>query len=322
MQELALLVNNNGDLLAEMAHHVARAASQAGVAIAAPPPESFDANPTRTFNRFLDALEKELGEKRVVLMLDEFELLQAKIAQGKLDPDLPGYFRSLLQHRERLTFIFSGAHRLEEMGQDYWSVLFNVALYHRISFLSPSETARLIREPVAGALDVDELAVEKITRLTNGHPYFVQLLCWALVNHCNAHKHSYATINDVNDVLQEILTAGTAHLAYVWQQADDAERLALAGLAHTLRPDKSFDAAHDKSWARPVEILETLAAGGATGVQQSELIKTLDALAAQEIIQTAQHGALRYRFQLAVLGLWVARTQSVGALVERQGETL
>ncbi|MGD9100816.1 MAG: two-component regulator propeller domain-containing protein, partial [Anaerolineae bacterium] len=313
MQELALLVNSTGDLLAEMAHHVARAADRAGIASAAPRPEDFDANPTRAFNRFLDALEQDLGHKRVLLMLDEFELLQAKIAQGKLDPDLPGYFRSLLQHRQRLTFIFSGAHRLEEMSQDYWSVLFNVALYHRVSFLSPAEATRLIREPVAGALDVDELAVEKIIRLTNGHPYFVQLLCWALVNHCNAQKHSYATINDVNDVLQEILTAGAAHLAYVWQQAQNAERLALAGLAHTLRPGKP--------WVRPAEILETLAAEGAKGIEQTALIKTLDALVAQEILQTAQHGALRYRFQLEVLGLWVARTQSIGALVERGGET-
>ncbi|MCP4518113.1 MAG: ATP-binding protein, partial [Delftia sp.] len=217
VQELALLVNSTGDLLAEMAHHLARAASRAGVSTTEPDPQDFDTHPTRAFNHFLDHLEQNLGDKRLLLMLDEFELLQAKIEQGKLDPELPGYFRSLLQHRQRLTFIFSGAHRLEEMSQDYWSILFNVALYRRISYLSPAQAARLIREPVAGALDVDELAVEKIIRLSNGHPYFVQLLCWALVRHCNAQKHSYATINDVNDALQDILTTGAAHLAYVWR---------------------------------------------------------------------------------------------------------
>jgi WD40 repeat protein/AAA+ ATPase superfamily predicted ATPase len=309
MQELAPMVRNTGDFLAETAYQLARAARKAAVLVEEPASDAFAASPARAFSRFLDALEDSLGDQRAVLMFDEFELIETKIADGKLDADLLGYFRSLMQHRDRVVFIFTGTHRLEEMSHDYWSILFNIALYRRVSFLSTADAAQLIRKPVAGALDVDELAVEKIINLTSGHPYFIQLTCWALVNHCNTQRRNYATINDVNDAVQEMLTTGEAYFAYIWQQATEDERLALTGLAHTLRPGKA--------WARPSEILETLAAAGDTQTQRASLVDVLDQLVAQEVLEVTREGRLRYRFQLEVLRLWIEVTKPVAVLVER-----
>ncbi|MBC7811009.1 MAG: hypothetical protein H7175_07685, partial [Burkholderiales bacterium] len=87
------------------------------------------------------------------------------------------------------------------------------------------------------------------------------------------------------------------------------ERLALAAVAHTLRPGKD--------WARPSEILETLANAGDTRIQQTTLVEALDKLVAQEVLAVATEGALRYRFQLEVLRLWIEANKSVTALVER-----
>ncbi|MBC7812581.1 MAG: AAA family ATPase, partial [Burkholderiales bacterium] len=309
MQELAPLINNTGDFLSEVAYQLARAVTKAGVTLEAPPEDAFATAPTRAFNRFLDALEDALPNKRVVVMLDEFELIETKIADGKLDTDILGYFRSLIQHRSRLVFIFTGTHRLEEMSHDYWSILFNIALYRRVSFLSDTDAVALLRKPVADTLSVDDLAVEKVVNLTSGHPYFIQLIAWALVNECNTRQRNYATINDVNTAVQDILTTGEAHFAYIWQQASGLERLALAAVAHTLRPGKD--------WARPSEILETLANAGDTRIQQTILVEALDKLVAQEVLAVATEGALRYRFQLEVLRLWIEANKSVTALVER-----
>jgi hypothetical protein len=311
MQEMAPLIKSTTDFLSELAYQFARTARQAGVNIEEPELGDFAGSPVRSFSRFLDRLEDGLDRRRVLVMFDEFELIEDKIAEGKLAADLLGYFRSLMQHRGQLAFIFTGTHRLEEMTHDYWSIFFNIALYRRVSFLDRSEAARLIREPVAGVLDIDELAVEKIIDLTDGHPYFVQLICWALVNHCNAQQRNYATINDVNAVIQEILMTGEAHFAYIWQQASGDERLVLAGLAQTLQPGKI--------WARPAEILETLSAGGAGHIQRATLIEVLDQLEAQGVLEIAGEGSLRYRFQLEVLHLWVKKNKSVAAIREREG---
>lgn len=308
MQEVALLINGTADFLNEVAYQLARAIRKAGLAQEPPEESAFAAAPTRTFSRFLDTVEDTLGERKAVLIFDEFELIEGKIAEGKLEADLLNYFRSLIQHRQRLVFIFTGTHRLEEMSHNYWSILFNLALYRRVSFLTPADTAKLIRQPVAGALDVDALAVEKIVALTRGHAYFTQLICWALVNHCNTNERNYATLNDVNDAVQEILASGEAHFAYIWQQANPTERLALAAVAHTIRPGKD--------WARPAEILETLAEGGGS-LSQAALVEMLDQLTRQDVLESASDGALRYRFQIEVLRLWVEATKSVTALVER-----
>jgi GAF domain-containing protein len=307
MQEMALLANSTSEFLGEFAYQLARTVRRAGIPIEEPAPDSVST--PRSFKRFLDALEDSLGDRWMVVMFDEFELIERKIAEGKLEADILDYFRNLMQHHDRLVFIFTGTHRLEEMSHDYWSVFFNIALYQRVSFLKPADAVRLIREPVANSLDVDDLAVERIINLTNGHPYFVQLLCWALVNHCNAREHNKATIDDVNEVVQDILITGEAHFAYIWTQAAGAERLALAGLAHTLR--------EVKEWARPDEILETLAASGDTQTQRATLVEALDQLVAQEALEVAQEGALCYRFQLDVLRLWVKTNQFIPVLVER-----
>ena len=310
MQELALLVNSTGDFLSEIAYQLTRAIRKAGIEIDEPSPDVFEITPTRTFNRFLDTLEDTLGNRRIVCMFDEFELIEDKIADGKLDTEILGYFRSLIQHRDNLVFIFTGTHKLEEMTHDYWSVLFNIALYHHISFLDLADATKLIRNPVAGYLDIDELAVEKILDLTRGHPYYIQLLCWALVNHCNAQERNYATVNDVNDALHEILTTGKAHFAFIWNQANAFEKLVLAGLAQTLR--------RGKHWARPVEIQETLIENGASFVQRDTLIEALDHLVILDVLETADDGNLRYRFQLNVLAQWVSTTKSISVIVEHR----
>jgi hypothetical protein len=308
MQELALQVNSTADFLNEIAYHLARAARQAGATIEDPRLEDFADSPARSFNRFLDSVDDGLGERHVVLMFDEFEVIERKIADGKLDADVMGYFRSLMQHRDRLAFVFTGTHRLQEMSHEYWSVLFNIALYRRVSFLDPRDAAQLIRDPVAGMLDIDELALEKILSLTNGHPYFVQLICWALVNHCNANRRNYATINDINEAVEEMLTTGEAHFAFVWHQASEPERLALAGLAHTLRPGQVS--------ARVEEIMETLAAAGDKLMDKSSLVAILSKLADQEVLEVVTNGASRYQFQLELLRLWIEATKSVTALLE------
>jgi len=309
MQEMAPLINGAADLFAEIAYLIVRAMNKAGLEAEEPQVKDFQTSAVRTFRRFLDRLEDSLGEKRVVLLFDEFEILESKIVEGKLNADLLGYFRSLIQHRRGLVFIFTGTHRLEEMSHDYWSVLFNLALYKRISYLKPEEAQRLIREPVGSTLTYDELAVEKILSLTHCHPYFTQLICFNLVNVCNEQERNYATLNDVNDAVQEILINGEAHFAYIWQRADAPERAALAGLAHSLNPGRA--------WASPREIQETLSEGGYTILQTPALIDALDGLVGQEVLESTGDGALRYRFQIELIQRWIAANKSVAALAER-----
>ncbi len=192
----------------------------------------FAYNPTIVFDDFLDEVERELGGRKIILMFDEFELLEQKVRSGKISQDLFGYIRSLMQHRTQINFIFTGTHTLQLLSRDYWSIFFNIALHRKISFLDKEAGTDLITKPVAGQFEYDPLAVEKIHQLTAAHPYFIQLICHSLVNHCNHKKMNYVTITDVNTVLKEVMLTGQDHFQYVWSNSSVQERLALTAIAY------------------------------------------------------------------------------------------
>ena len=213
-------------LLYAMALNIYRASRERGIEIERPKFEDFSVLPTVQFKYdFLEAvLEKRQG-RFLILMIDEFELLEDRVKKGVYDRDIFDYLRNLMQHTEGLGFIFSGSRAIEAMASDYWSVLFNIALYREISSLRREEAERLIREPVSDYFDYDSLAVEKVLRTTEGHPYFTQLFCNILVNYRNERRKNYITIQDVNAVIDEVVQVGRVHLEYLWEESSEAEQL-------------------------------------------------------------------------------------------------
>ena len=103
---------------------------------------------------------------------------------------------------------------------------------------------------MAPHLVYDDLALDKILRVTAGHPYFLQLVCYTLVKQANQQKTGYVTISDVNVALGDMLRLGEVHFAYLWQRSNPAERAVLAAAAHLKR--SSIICRHIASnWIRP-----------------------------------------------------------------------
>jgi len=108
---------------------------------------AFADSPAATFERsFLPVVYRAMGERCLLLLLDEFEELETSVRRGNLDPSIFGFLRHLIQHTANLSVIFCGTHHLEELVADYWSVLFNISLYRHVAFLSREEALRLIQE--------------------------------------------------------------------------------------------------------------------------------------------------------------------------------
>ncbi|MGB8983926.1 MAG: two-component regulator propeller domain-containing protein [Anaerolineales bacterium] len=309
VQELAPGINNMADMFVELAFHIEKALRKAGVQVAKPNEPSFVSSATRSFSRFLDAVEDQLAGRKIMLMFDEFELLEERIQQGKLEPEAIGYLRSLMQHRDDVVFLFTGTHKLEQMSKDYWSIFFNIALHQEVSFMDRNESIRLMRDPVLGKLSIDDLVVEKILNLTQGHPYFIQLLCWGLVNYCNKTRRNYATLNDFNDVLKEIISSGDAYFAYIWTQISLNERIVLAALAERIAPGKN---------AIPVqEITDAIAYAGIRDFERTMVLGILDGLIDQNILVTSGVEGLHYSYRVGLIGEWIKCSKSLRHLVER-----
>lgn len=289
-----------------------------GFSIEPPEPDEFADAPAATFERkFLARVRQAIGQRHVLLLLDEFEELEASVQRGSLDASIFAFLRHLVQHAPDLSVIFCGTHRLEELTADYWSVLFNISLYRHIAYLERAEATRLIQEPVAEyGMRYDDLALDKMWRVTAGHPYFLQLLCHSLVNQHNLSgrqagkaQRNYVTVADVNAALDEILASGEAHFVYLWSGSTAVERLTLTALSRMMPLTGRVT---------PMQVMDYLTERGIS-VERQQVSEALHHLALRDILEAnTQSDPLgeAYRWELGLLGLWVEKYKSLSRVVD------
>ncbi len=286
---------------------IADALATRQITLDVPAMAAWEADPAGQFQRhFLPAARATLpSDTTLLLVFDEFEVFEHLVDDGILPPTFFNFLRHLMQHGDGLSFVFVGTRRLEEMSADYWSVMFNIALYQRITYLREESATRLITEPVAPHLVYDDLAMDKILRVTAGHPYFLQLVCYTLVQQANNQRKGYVTISDVNAALDEMLTLGEVHFAYLWQRSSYTERAILTAVAHMSDRNHPF---------HPEAFGQFLAPYG-IHLHPTEVTAALNALVEREIMGEVRDGATaQYELRLGLVGLWAARHKSLSKL--------
>ncbi|GAB4400455.1 MAG: hypothetical protein OHK0052_24050 [Anaerolineales bacterium] len=297
------------------ATEIAFALEDRGFPTPIPEPEDFSENPAATFEKtFLQNVRTTIGQRHLLILLDEFEELEAAVARGSLDASIFGFLRHIIQHIPNLSVIFCGTHRIEELAASYWSVLFNISLYRHIAFLERQEAFRLIQEPVkAFNLRYDDLALDKMWRVTAGHPYFLQLLCHATVNLQNQLRRSYVTISDVNAALDDILASGEAHFLYLWSESAPAERLVLTALSRMIPLT---------GHATPIQITDYLAERGVS-LERQQVREALHKLTLRDILTAHADSDSpledAYHWKLGLLGLWVEKYRSLSRVADDAG---
>ena len=296
-------------LLHDIAWFISDALATRGWELPVPPSDQWQNDPAGKFQRDFIPSALALMPKDTILLLvfDEFEALENLVNDGILPQTLFPYLRHLMQHLEGVSFIFAGARGLEDMSADYWSALFNIALYRQVGYLDDQSAIRLITEPVEPDLIYDDLALDKILRVTAGHPYFLQLVCYTLVNRANQEQTGYITINDVNEGLAEMLRLGEAHFAYLWQRSTQTERALLTAIAHLIDRDLPF---------RPEELVSHLSEYGIQ-LTPAETISALNRLVEREILaEIVNEANTLYELKIGLVGLWVAGNKSLSKLYE------
>ncbi len=297
--------------------HISDALATRDIELDVPEPEAWQIDPTGLFQRqFLPYVQSLLSsETHLMLVFDEFEAFEDLVNDGILPPTFFTFLRHLMQHSDGLRFVFVGTRRLEQMSADYWSVLFNIGLYDRIRYLDEAAAIRLISEPVSPHLIYDDLAIDKMLRVTAGHPYFLQLVCYTLVKQANSQHRGYVTISDVNAGLDEMLSLGEVHFAYLWQRSSFAEQAILTAVSHMMDRDTPF---------HPKDFIDYLAPYGIK-LTPSKVTAALNSLIEREIMLEAPLGGTpQYELQIGLVGLWVRKRKSLSRLhaIEPKRENL
>ena len=261
----------------------------------------FRSAPYRAFDSFLKETDQLLMQQNnglLVIMLDEFEILDNRVIDGKIDKEIFSYLRSKMQHQPSVAFILAGRHTLDEMTSQYRNIVFNVALHKEVGFLSYQEAERLIRTPVEqSAVTYDDGVVERIQRLTGGHPYFIQQLCHTCIDLINQQMKEYRVTHDhLNSALEAALQNNTI-LSYLWEaEVNENERRVLKSLAHLSKEENNWITVADISIRSDLDEIKT----------NSSLKK----LCTQQLIigDTQQDPTPhKFRFRIDLLRLWVMR---------------
>ncbi len=288
------------DFLFSIADDIVFALEDHDIIVEPPKREDFEEQPEFFFqSRFLRGLRSHLNGKNLLLLFDEFEELQRRVEDGRLQPEIFQFLRNLMQHEECVDFVFSGTHKLEELGAEYWSILFNTAAYKPITFLSDADMERLIRHPIAQYnMEYDPLAEERIIKVTAGHPYFAQLVLHEMVVLHNESQRSYMTVMDVDNGLERIVERGEAHFKFIWSESSEEERLVLQAIAELL---VSTDAVNVKD-------MQTFLTD--CGYQSSDdWQQALLNLEGRDILKRPSAKSPMYRFKVDLIRLWIDRTR-------------
>ncbi len=290
-----LALEGLGGFLWELANHIVRVLRRDyQVNLPRMDRSAFLADPRASFeNEFLNSLWSIIGERHLLLMLDEAVRLQEQVLAGKLEPHIFEYVRHLMQHHERLNFLFALGSGLEEMEKDY-AFLFNVGLYKKISFLERTDAYALITQPVKGHYQVEQAALERIFQVTSGHPYYTQLVCHCLFNRWQQRPRARVVAEDVDEILDEVVERGLAVLKHAWEESHAGEKAFLAGMATAMDEGNSPVAvkAIARSW-RQYDVI----------IPRGETARAIQSLIARDLIV----GRESYRFTVDLLRLWVQR---------------
>ncbi|MBL8152238.1 MAG: hypothetical protein JNN15_20125, partial [Blastocatellia bacterium] len=191
-------------------------------------------NAFHLFADFLDSTLTEIGEKRLLILMDEYELLENKVEEAKLSKEIFTFMASLIDNRDRLSFVFTGSRRLEERDRRYWREMLRRSLFRKVSFLSERDARRLITDPVKDKMVYGRGVVDAIYRLTSGQPFYTQYICQSIVDHLNEWKRNYVLKSDLKVITEEIIDNPLPQMIYFWEGFNDDEKLVMSLLAEVL----------------------------------------------------------------------------------------
>ena len=214
-----------------LAWRIKESLAKRGVEIEVPEPAAFAEGPADYLfeSQFLPAVREKLRGGRLLLMLDEFEVLAQRVMDGTFDTRAFDYLRHLMQHSEGLEFLFAGTHVLRQFAANYVTFLFNIGLFLEVDFLSEEAARELITKPVSAAgVTYTPEAVEALLEQAGAHAYFTQLFCFQLVERLNRTGKREITTEDVLGEREPVIQAAGAHLDHLWSQLENRDRLLLS----------------------------------------------------------------------------------------------
>ncbi|MCB0197595.1 MAG: AAA family ATPase, partial [Anaerolineae bacterium] len=289
------ITNSAADLLYGLARAIA-----GELKLPKPSRSNFESDLDFFHTDFLPHVYEHLGNRRLLLLLDEFDVLSLKTDNAELDA-LP--FVQTLNHiiqsdNKQVIFLFVIGRRLKELPSQQLQI-FRGALTRQINLLDKEATLQLIRRPAQGVLTYQDEAIEHIWALTGGHPYFTQLLCHEIFNQAQRRDSWEVAVTDVEAAVNNAVNAGQSALEWFWDEVSLIERFTLYTLS---QPEFNGSGA---------SLDQLIAQRNARGVQipDFELRALPDRLVDREVLKRDLRD--HYGFAVELVRRWIVQSHSL-----------
>jgi len=236
---------------------VRQADEKRGMTLPAVDVERFDRQGQHAFFEWLDLTHRKLGNRLLLLSLDEFEKIEEAIGKGKLEEGVLDILQNLIQiHSPWLVLLFSGVRTPDQMSRAWQACLKSVRLLP-ISYLDRQAAGDLVLLPSHKyPIRYAEEAVEAILDATHAQPFLMQAACFELVQYLNSKGRrmggpfSQVTLPDAQEAVRRTAYSARPFFYDLWGSSGEAERYVLAEMAHQHKEWAQIDRlAKQKRWS-------------------------------------------------------------------------
>ncbi|MFN6535342.1 MAG: ABC transporter substrate-binding protein [Nostoc sp. EkiNYC01] len=273
-----------------------------GEAVNIPELEEFKNQENLFLNKVLPEIYKKIGDKKIVLLLDEFDVVENNKNQEEILKKGSRFFEylKLLSHQDRLFIIPVVGRNVSEL--ESISALFSSAPNQEIGLLDELSAKRLITKPAEGVLIYEQEAIDEIYKLCAGHPYFTQVICSDIFRQAAANNKRKVTRTDVKAIIDQSIEAAQGGLAWFWDGLSIPQQVIFSAVAEAQK--RAGDSLPDKG---PIEILKE---HGVT--QTEELIQAVDQLFQKNWLDNTKR-----KVKVELVQCWVKKKYSIKQEIKR-----
>jgi tetratricopeptide (TPR) repeat protein len=237
----------------------------------------------------LPSVQGLLRRNRLVLLLDEFDVLGDRANSGEVDPFFR-YLSNVVTEHDSVQVIAVIGRRLDDLVA--MQSLFHNSPSQTVGLLDRRATTQLIRKPAEGVLTFDDDAVDAILDLSAGHPYFTQLLAYVLFQRAQDDGLSRVGKGDVDAAIAKALESGEAGLEWFRSGLDVSARVMFSVIAE-LQERQKGPPSPQTFWAGVEEVLREVGA-----LRTEALVSAVKRLVEWDFVQEDPGGGYRVKIEL------------------------
>ncbi|MFM6122457.1 MAG: ABC transporter substrate-binding protein [Sphaerospermopsis kisseleviana] len=229
-----------GRILAELAKEIISDLSLEQENIKIPEITDLESDDGVFSKEFLPQIYQALNGKNLVLLLDDFDIFINKHTEISLKLFYENLF-SIIHNTQKLFVILLMDKKLFNISKKIRSFE-NIVTVKEIKLLDQNTTTNLINQPAQNILEYGDDAIQAIFKLSAGHPYFTQVICFAIFSRARENNKLDDKVNreDVEAIIDKAIELAEAGLSWFWEEFSILEKIVLSAVAESQETSEDY----------------------------------------------------------------------------------